>query len=129
MNHTQKKYAIERVDGILEWKINQIKAAMPRIPVLKQLTYKQAAKLIKDGTVKLDKDVAPTQKMYKCKNITDMFDFSDYRTDSYNQDKYDVDDCNKKTAPLYKECQRIKDQIMLGDAEEALKLIERFSKM
>ncbi len=129
MNQPQKKYAIERVEYILKCKTATIKAAMPRKPVPRRVTYRQAVKLIKDGKVKLDKSIAVNEEMYHYKNIADMFDFSAYRTTASCSEEYDVDAFNKKTIPFYKECQRIKDQIMLGDSEEALRLIEAFEKM
>jgi len=129
MNQTQKKYAMLRVEDILEHKARKIRKAMPKSPVKKQLTYRQAAKLIKDGKVKLHVDMPPNKTMYDCKYITDMFDFSDYCTREPRGPGYDEDACMKKIKPFHVECQRIRDQIMLGDSEEALKLIDEFAKI
>ena len=128
MNQTQKKYAIERVEFILRCKVATIKEAMPKKAVPKRLTYRQAVKHIMGGKVKLDKGIIPSEEMYHYKNIGDMFDFSAYRTTNSYDEHYDVDAFNRKTTPLWKECQRIKDQVMLGDSDEALKLIEEFAK-
>jgi hypothetical protein len=128
MNQTQKKYAMQRVNEVLMCKAKKIREGMPKKPVEKQLTYKQAVKLIREGKVKLHADTPPNKAMYNCRYITDMFDFSAHCTRQSNGSDYDTA-AAKKIAPLENECQRIKDQLMLGDATEALEMIAAFEKM
>ncbi|MCQ9208611.1 MAG: hypothetical protein NG712_04450, partial [Omnitrophica bacterium] len=108
----QKCYAIEK--------------AMPVI-FAKKLTYDQALKLIRVGKIKM----IPRMKdrtLYRSDDFDDVFDVTSLH-DYNGSDSYDTKAYNKKCAPIHAEALRIKDQIMLGDAAEALKMIEAFAKM
>lgn len=126
MNHTQKKYAMARVDEIAHSKVRAIEKTMPTIP-LKTLNYRKALKLIKDGKVKMVADANKVIDTYA--DFTDVFDFSPYHSFSRRGDQYDTKAFGKKVEVVRTECVRIKDQIMLGDAEEALKMILAFEKI
>lgn len=126
MNHTQKKYAMERVDGIASAKIEAIEEAMPTTPH-KILTYRKAEKLIKEGKVKMI--ASPSKEIHCYRNFVDTFDFSKHHDYNRRTPNYDPKAFKKKADVVRKERTRIKDKIMLGDAEEALKMIEAFTKM
>ncbi len=126
MNHTQKKYAMERVQVIAIDKVEAIKKAMPIIPT-KTLNYRKALRLIKTGAVKLVAN--PNKALDSYADFTDVFDFKDYHDFDYRGVRHDTKGLKEKTDVVWDECTRIKDQIMLGDAEEALKLIQAFEKM
>ena len=125
MKPAEQKYAMERVRLIGRGKINAIREAMPLLKP-KALTYGQALRLIKTGKIKLK--FRTGKKLDSYDDFKDAFDVSDYHTYG-SQDEYDVEAFEKKVGPIRKEIRRIQDQIMLGDAEKALKLIEAFEKM
>ena len=120
MNQTQKKYAIERVNQISMQKCTKVELEYTVKSV--RLTMDMKIKMVQKGKV-------PFKKNHTYQNGTiylkEIFDFSSFEKDGGT----DYSKSRKKTDPIRKECQRIKDQIMLGGAEEALKMIEKFQSM
>lgn len=119
MNKAQITYAIQRVDTSLKSKISAVEE---KYTVKKKaLTVTDVYKAIKEGAVKVNKGYETT-KIDSYIDLDDVFDLSPlgYR---------DVVD-TKKSAPeiakLKKEAESIKDKLILGDCQEALKLIESF---
>jgi hypothetical protein len=126
MNQTQKRYAIERVEAIENQKLRDLKESIPA-PKPKKLTVKSACKLIKDGKVKMSGKAAPDTTI-DGEYISKCFDFSkyhDYRP-GYRCSSYDTEKYAKLSQPIIKKAQDIKDQLMLGNADEALKMIQEF---
>ena len=121
MNHAQKKYAMERVDNIKKVKLAAIKLSCA-IPY-KTLTIKDGVKLILAKKVKVRSD-CNTQKSVDRLNLANIFDFSQYHQPYAHQ--YDEKSYNKLAKPVIAKAQAIKDEFMLGDAKEALKMIEDF---
>ncbi|KKM86002.1 hypothetical protein LCGC14_1283340 [marine sediment metagenome] len=124
MKPAEQKYAMERVRDIGNHKINAIRRAMPLLKP-KTLTYSQVLKLIKSGKVKLKFRAGKILDSYD--RFNDAFDVTG-RHIYGSQEEYDQEVFNRKADPIRKEIRRIQDQIMLGDAEKALALIEAFAK-
>jgi len=117
---------MERIQNIARRKVSAIQDAMP-VTKAKKINYKRAVALIKQGKIVL-KPRYPNRELYYADDFEDIFDVKGHH--EYNgKDTYNQALCDKKTAPIYNESRRIQDQIMLGDATEALKLIEKFAKM
>ena len=123
MTTAEQQYAMDRVKGISQDKIGAIREVMPvtKPPIL---TYGEALKLIKAGKIKLR--VKPARTLHYSDDFRNVFSF-DSRHDFNGRETIDEKAFEKKAAPIRKERQRIQDQIMLGDAEKALKLIEAFA--
>lgn len=124
MRPKEQKYAMERVEEIALQKFSAIRDALPII-MAKRLTYEQALRLIRSGKIKLK--IKKDKKLYGYDDFSDVFDLKGHH-DYQGEDSYDEKLYKKKTEPIRKERQRIKDQIMLGDTTKALRLIEDFAK-
>lgn len=125
MNQQQKNYAMNRVDSILEKKTSKISREKFKTKA-KELNNLQMIELIRSGKVKLkSKDKIIKMRSWDTDSIKHVFDFSKYIT----KEIFDHEGYNKKINPYVKEAQKIKDQLMLGDAEEAIRLINKFEKM
>jgi hypothetical protein len=129
MNLTQQKYAMQRVSQIEAGKLSAIKIAMPKKET-KVITYGELAKLIKTGKIQLNtKMVSADRIIHSSEYVTNVFDTSEFhKPKGYGESDIDTDAYEKKIAPIKKEAQAIRDKIMLGDAEEALRLIVAFEK-
>lgn len=126
MKPAEQKYAMSRIDDLCDQKLRMIEESMPVIKA-KKITYEQAVRKIKKGEIKL----CPAKKnrpLHNYDDFEDIFDLNGHH-DYRSSDTYDKKAYKKKEAPVLIEAQRIKDQIMLGDATEALKMIEAFAKM
>ncbi len=127
MKPREQAYAMERIEEIAEQKFRAIEKELPVLKP-KRITYKRALVLIKQGKIKL-KPNYPDRELYSNDDFDNVFDVTEYHEDTYNFSPYDKKAYEKKAEPIRKEVRRIKDQIMLGDATEALKLIEEFASM
>jgi len=120
MNQTQKKYAMNRVDEIVRSK--RIKLEDKHRVLEVRLTGTEKIQKVLTGKV-------PKRKTPCCNHnmpyLIDVFDFSKWETNS-DRGQAKVAEAMK---PVIKEATMIKDQIMLGDEAEALKMIEKFQKM
>lgn len=125
MKPAEQKYAMERIAGLAKEKLTAIRKSLTVVKA-KKLTYGQALRLIKSGKIKLD--YPKSKELHRYDEFSDVFDLKGHH-DYHGSGGYDEALYSKKAAPVRKEVQRIKDQIMLGDATEALKLIEKFSAM
>ena len=120
MNQTQKKYAMERLSEIRNKKFYKIdtKFGVPAVG----LAWSEKIKLIRAGKVKL-----------KGGKIQNYIAFCE----GWNWGKYDKSTpaqakklkaksaANQALATAYDKC---RDEVMLGDEEKAVKLIQEFSK-
>jgi len=123
MNQVQRVYIRKRVEGILASKLADarvkftIKADM--------LPHQERIQLIRAGKVKVksEKDLM-TPGNYGNLYVNTIFDFSKYETKGgLDQKAYQA--CSKK---LTAKAHDINDSVMLGDAEEALKMIKDFER-
>ncbi|KKL93455.1 hypothetical protein LCGC14_1874540 [marine sediment metagenome] len=126
MTKSEQQYAIDRIAGLCRQKCYAIEEAMP-VTKAKKITYGQALSRIKAGKIRLIHRIKD-RGLYRSDDFDDVFDVKDHH-DYNGSDGYDEKACSKKCAPIHAEALRIKDQIMLGDAVEALKMIEAFAKM
>lgn len=121
MNQQQKNYIKKRITEIREHKLSTLRNDLTIKAV--SLSNRERIDLIRLGKVKM----RPSTELNRCNeyslnSLTTVFDFSKYETKaSFNQAKF-----NERAAKLRAEANRIVDQIMLGDAEEALRLVKEF---
>ena len=117
MNHSQKKYAADRVNEIKRRKIEEIEAA--HTSEAQRLSGAQKRELIEQGRVKLLDEGAGGRSWYCA------FDFSKYESPSV----FDRETAEPLIAAVTAEATRIIDELLLGDASEALEAIRRFEQM
>lgn len=124
MNLSQKKYAMDRVNQIEYAKIREIEKKFT-VPEVK-LTNIDRIRLVRSGKAKLISNTKILEFSNHTRDyISYMFDFSNHESVS----KTNSASVKKASAPIKKKSQEIKDQIMLGDAEEALKMITELESM
>jgi len=118
MNQTQRKYALERIQGIYKEKAADLKKHCDISPA--PITHGELQKQIKSGAVKV---IRPKSELYKYADVKDVFDLPDglFEQDEMFDGTYEG---RKKKLDAY--FMKIKDELMLGDAEEAVKLIKAF---
>ena len=122
MNQTQKHYAVERVNEIFRHKESELKKKLTRKGT--HLNGYQCVSKIRSGKVKMfqNSDI----DFNRCRMaIRDIFDFSPFEEEG----GLDRVAFNKAIELLSKKAREIKDKIMLGDAEKALKMIHEFEAM
>lgn len=117
MNHSQKKYAADRVNEIKLRKIKEITAA--HTSKARLLSVEQKRELVERGAVNLLAGVND------CCRWTNAFDFSGYEFPS----TFDRETAEPLIAAVTAEATRIIDELLLGDASEALEAIRRFEQM
>jgi len=116
MNQHQKNYALNRIEGLKNIKLQQaeVKFTTPEV----KLDCKQKYELIKNGKVKLY-SYEIVNRQYSSPDLYPSYDFSKLESPSrLNQAAY-----NEVSTKVNTISQKAKDQIMLGDCEEALRLI------
>ena len=117
MNHKQREYALTRVNQILA---NRLGALATRFKAeVKLLTDRERADLLRKGKVKLK---ASVEQVTTWTDVVDAFDFSPFEQREKTTPEY-----APAAKALEDEAQKVRDQIMLGDAEEAMRLLESFS--
>ena len=132
MTKHQRDYAIGRVKGLRDDAIDRIKEQHPAIPTTPDLENNDMVHLVRSGEAKIfPKSI--THKIYGTLYLYEVFDFGPIKAASkkaYETKRARIQKAlNKETSPIYVEAMKIIDKIMLGDAAEALKLIEGFAKM
>ena len=119
MNQTKTKYALERVNQIFNAKLDRIRTDCTKGE--DGPSVEMRATLIKQGKVKIKPSVT---KINKYTDVCEVFDFSKFETKTvFDEKKY-----NEKVNKLTIEMETIKDEIVLGDEEKALRLLEKFSE-
>lgn len=119
MNVQQQKYALERVSSINKRLMSELrnKHTTPAIKV----SGKEQLKLIKQGKVKFNKSI--TEVGYYTK-VEQLYDFSKFKS----PEKLDEKKYKPESDKLRVKYDQVRDEIVLGDEEQALKLIQAFSK-
>lgn len=118
MNKQQVDYAHRRIDNLLAAK--EVEASERHAKPAQTISPDDRATLIRAGKVKLKADILIDYRT----SVVDAFDFSKYswpRT-------VDTKAVDKVMKPLRAEAQRLKDEIMLGDAGAALATLDAFAK-
>lgn len=118
MNQKQREYAMARVSAVRARKVEEIKARHT-IPAVK-LSLARKAELVVSGGV----PAIPHKLKSYYTDWPDAFDFSAYERDEV----YDKDSAAPLIAKVNAEADRIHDNIMLGDAEEALSALRAFEE-
>lgn len=114
MNTNQKKYALNRIDGLFTIKLRETE---DKFRIKEELICdSKRIDLIFAGKVKL----LPRDKINDYTDLADAYDFSSIEVKGGFKKEF-----NNVMSKLKKISQDAKDQIMLGDCEEALKLIQK----
>jgi len=124
MTPTQRNYAITRVNEILTEKERAVRKGCLRQEA-RNLTYDEAVKLIITGVIKPKKQKGTlTYDHYT--HFGDVFDV-EAATDYYRPNStYDEKAFSKTMAAVRERALVIKDRLILGDASEALKMVNEF---
>lgn len=122
MNQHQKNYALNRIEGLKQIKLNKAEEKFTKPEV--KLSDLQKYELIKSGKVKILSFQLIDRKSYPY--LYDSYDFSKFEFKSMliNEFAFNVIKTN-----IMAISQKAKDQIMLGDCEEALKLINELENI
>jgi len=120
MNQVQRTYIRNRVDGIAVEKLTEYR--LKNTIKAQTLTNPARIRLIRAKKVKMKSDKELRSIGGYNLNLGTVFDFSEYEVKGgIDQVKYAA--YSRKVAA---EANKLKDSVMLGDAEEALKMIEDF---
>ena len=121
MNQLQRTYIKRRVEGILAEKIAESRVKFTAKS--KMLTNQERIQMIRAGKVKMksEKDLLSAGN-YGSLYINTIYDFSKFEV------KGGLDQAahSKHTKKLKAKANEICDTVMIGDAEEALKMIKEF---
>lgn len=117
MNQQQRKYAMQRMAELLRKKNKALKEEY-KVPG-KQLTWQEKIALVKRGKVSIRPKYADSTDSYA--RLNDLFDFSEHEKRESQRSGYTA-----ALDKLEKKGKRICDELMLGDAEEAKRLIQEF---
>lgn len=127
INHNQRKYALERVQII----VNQASRKIREESSARKMPFLNAADkchMIVNGTAEMIPElVRPSTKYGDVPDITDCFRYpGEEATAEFNRKLEEEQE--KRIDALLMEANRVKDEIMLGDAQEALNHIRDFSE-
>jgi hypothetical protein len=121
VNQTQKNYTKKRIEALVNVKIKEVHNKM--YTPGKNLTYNERVNLIYSGKVKLRPRNEVGKRDYGAGYITDLYDFSDHE---YNA-TIDKEAYDKACNLIRSDAHGIIDEVMIGDCDEALKMIKEFS--
>lgn len=119
MNKTQIQYALSRIDGLLKEKETSVEKAHTK--EAKVLSATERADLVRSGTVKMKADAT---EIHSYTDVVAVFDFSKHSWTA----EVDAKAVSAIMKPLRKEAQKLKDEIMLGDASAAQTSLAKFSE-
>lgn len=118
MNHHQKQYALKRIQDVQKLKLDEARVKLEVKE--KRLPDNERIDLIYKNKVNL----LPRKNIYDYTDLADAYDFSEYEIKRSFKKEYE---------PLVKKinkfAQDAKDQIMLGDCDEALKIIQQLESI
>ncbi len=117
MNQQQRKYALERVTNITNEIVSKIRQKYTEPSI--RLTFKEKLNALRDGEFEV------TNNTYSYPdNISTYLIFTAEKDGNYDKELAD-----SEIFSILKEASVIKDQIMLGEEEEALRLLTAFAKL
>jgi hypothetical protein len=123
MNATQRKYLIQRINDICYHK----RAALQKKYWVeaKEASNKTIYDALKKGKIKLrpEKEIAFLNSNSRFHNLDSFFDLSEYRLSGHYKEGF-----VKATRELVDRANELKDQVMLGGAEEALVMLKGFEE-
>ena len=114
MNQTQREYLRERIRNITNSKVSKLEAKYTTKGIA--VTNKAKWGLILDRTVKPKKS-AKINTYHTSYYLEDLYDFSEY------EDKVDNKKLKPALAKLRAKSQDVRDRAMLGDCDQAIKLL------
>lgn len=117
MNQQQAKYTIARIDQLEARKLEELRKACTT--PAKRLSSHERADLIRKGKVKLRADC--TDINYHT-DVVNAFDFSKHEWSERLSDDHEA-----RAAAVKAQASRVRDEVMLGDNAEALKLLREFA--
>lgn len=123
MNHQQKKYAINRIEALKTIKLRQAEEKFTTKEVA--LSPEEKYKLIASGKVKIKSWVEVYRNHYNSPDLFPSYDFSAFEKPR----KLDEVKYNAVKENVCSISQKATDQIMLGDCQEALKLINELENI
>lgn len=123
MNQNQKKYALNRIEGLERIKVREAEEKYTSKEI--KLSNEEAYKLIATGKVKLYPFDKVHRRNYGQPDLYPSFDFRNYEQEA----KLDTTKFNPIMENICKIAQQAKDQIMLGDCAEAMKLINKLEEI
>lgn len=115
MNTTEKNYVIRRIDCLFNDKKNAILKQCQR----KGLSDDEKLNLVYSGEAPL----LPIEKVRRYQ-VLEAFDFSAFEPDNTAI----IEEENTRLAKLQKERMQLQDLVMLGDAKEALSMLQEFEE-
>lgn len=118
MNKQQRDYAMNRVEAVARAKIEAIKEKHTKPGV--HLTPEERYQALVKGEFKVRKSLV---RIHPTTDVEDAITFNAERKTTRDEAKIDAE-----VAKVAAEATRIKDQLMLGDSQAALEMIEAFSK-
>lgn len=118
MNKQQRDYAMSRVQAIAIAKIEEIRKKHTKPGI--QLTPEERYQALVKGEFKVRKSIV---RIHPNTDVEDAVTFNAERETTRDAAKIEAE-----TEKVVAEATRIKDQLMLGDSEAALAMIEAFSK-
>jgi len=118
MNQQQRKYALDRVNSIVCAQVDLVKDKHTKKAV--RLGTNERFNAFKAGRWVIKKDI---KALSQYTDIVDVLDFTEECDEVKNDDAIDKD-----TLSIRKAASKVSDQIMLGDTEVALKLLEAFAE-
>jgi len=119
MNWQQKSYTLKRIEQIAFDKVNDAKIKYTVNGVSLKNTEKWD--LIKSGKVVMKPKAVVASRYHD--NLDDFFDFSKYEFRTYVQEEFET--VHEKIMKL---ARNAKDTVVLGDCEEALKIIKELEE-
>ena len=131
MNVTQRKHVLTRLNEIVRKKCNALevklsKEAEAKLGKVPNLTVGVLIAGIKDGSIKMNPGTKAKTGIDDWDQIGDIFDLSRWDQDKTNDDIYEIVDVYREK--LKAEVDRIEDELILGDVENALAMIKNFEK-
>lgn len=123
MNQTQRNYIVSRVEQITRVKDNELKQKLVVKTPGVTLTPEQEYDAIKRGEYKLKPKHRAMKKGGRWPNVRDWFEFPCECPPKEDRKAYE-----KASKKLHAEKQALIDEVMVGDNEQALKLLRAFEK-
>lgn len=116
MNQQQRKYALARVSEIKTVKIERLKKELTKPAV--RLNKEQRLSAFRKGEFTIKKEAT------EISNYTYVVDIISFNAES--EEKFDKEKFHKQSLLIEKQANQVSDEIMLGDAQEAMRLLEKF---
>ncbi len=118
MNQQQVKYTIDRINSIERQRTEALR--LEYLVPAKFITDEDIIQLIKTGAVTFRSDIKRDRHGYL--QVTDIFDLSEHTWHQHQRAGWE-----EAVAELKAQASRVRDEVMLGDNAEALRLLKEFA--